>query len=191
MESMPEGLAANLPEGLTEGQTFWTPTEDVRKHVDCRVLVAGVGNPWLRDLDFGPQFVRRLKDMDWPADVLLEDAAVAAHRVLHLLQEATPERVIFVAGFPRGDPPGTVRRTVADTSIPDAALVEGMLGEAAGGVVDFDHTLVVVRHFRALPADTVILEVEAVDTAFGTGFSPEVEASTDRVIKMVKEEIER
>lgn len=188
---MAEGLTGGLPEGLTEGQTFWTPTEDVRRHVDCRVLVAGVGNPWLRDLDFGPQFVRRMKDLEWPDDVLLEDAAVAAHRVLHLLQESTPDRVIFVAGFPRGDPPGTVRRTLADTSPPDESLVEGMLGEAAGGVVDFEHTLVVVRHFKVLPADTVILEVEALDTAFGTGFSPEVEASFEPVMEMVKKEIER
>lgn len=178
-------------ETLAEGQTFWTPTEDVRRHVDCRVLVGGVGNPWLRDLDFGPQFVRRMKDLDWPADVMLEDAAVSAHRVLHLLQELTPERVVFVAGFPRGDPPGTVRRREVDTSPPDTALVEGMLGEAAGGVVDFDHTLVVARHFRALPSDTVIIEVEALDTAFGMGFSPEVEASIEPVTEMVRKEIER
>lgn len=191
MEQMPEGLTQGLPDGLSEGQTFWTLTEDVRRHIDCRVLVAGVGNPWLRDLDFGPQFVRKLKGMEWPDDVLLEDAAVAAHRVLHLLQEATPDRVIFVAGFPRGDPPGTIRRIPADTSVPDPSLVEGMLGEAAGGVVDFDHTLVVVRHFNALPPDTTILEVEALDTAFGTGFSPEVEASIERVTEMVQKEIER
>ena len=178
-------------DGLAEGQTFWTPTEDVRRHVDCKILVGGVGNPWLRDLDFGPQFVRRAREMEWPEGVLFEDAAVSAHRVLHLLQELTPERVIFVAGYARGDPPGTIRRTLADTSAPEGEEVEGMLGEAAGGVVDFDHTLVVTRHFKALPADTVLIEVEALDTAFGTGFSPEVEACMEPVIEMVRKEIAR
>jgi len=183
-----------LSQQLGADQTFWVPTEDVRRHIDCRVLVGGVGNPWLRDMDFGPQFVRTIRELEWPADVVIEDLAVSAHRVLHLLQETTPERVIFIAGYSRGDAPGAIRRTMANTTpIPAAEEedVEGMLGEAAGGVVDFDHTLIVTRYFKALPEDTVIIEVEAIDTAFGTGFSPEVEACIEPVLEMVRKEIER
>jgi hydrogenase maturation protease len=158
-----------------------------------RVFVGGVGNPWLGDLDFGPQFIRRYLDADWPPNVVLEDAAVAAHRVLHQLQDAMADRVIFVAGFPRGDEPGTIRRyPVAEhMEAMDDEEVAGRLGEAAGGVIDFDHTLVVARYYDALPADTIVVEVEAVDERFGTVFSPTVEASFERVFEIVMEEVRR
>ena len=156
------------------------------------MLVAGVGNPWLRDLDFGPQFVRRIQAEEWPRDVAIEDASYAAHRVLHLLQDLRPQRVVFVSGFPRGDPPGTLRRYPVDQdALPDDDEIAERLGEAAGGVIDFDHTLIVARHFKALPQDTVVIEVEAEDTAFGTGFSDPVEASVERVLELVKEEVAR
>lgn len=176
---------------LESGQTMWKPTEDVRTSRECRVLVGGVGNPWLRDLDFGPQFVRRIRELSWPQDVIIEDAATSAHRVLHLLQETRPQRVIFVAGYPRGDPAGTIRRNVAEVELPDEGEIQERLGEAAGGVIDFDHTLIITKYFKALPDDTVVIEVEAIDTAFGTGFSPEVEACIDPVIEMVRKEIAR
>lgn len=156
-----------------------------------RVFVGGVGNPWRRDLDFGPMFIRRIAGLDWPPDVAIEDASVSAHRVLHILQDRQPERVVFVAGFPRGDPAGTVRRHPVEGPMPDDEMLMALLGEAAGGVIDFDATLAVVRHFGALPADSVVIEVEATDTTFGTGFSDEVEASIDRVLEMVREEIAR
>ncbi len=35
----------------------------------ARVLVGGIGLPWLRDLDFGTQFIRRVEGLDWPDDV--------------------------------------------------------------------------------------------------------------------------
>lgn len=156
-------------------------------------MIAGVGNPWLGDLDFGPQFLRRYLDADWPEEVVIEDASVAAHRVLHQLQEAQPHRVIFVTAYPRGDEPGTVRRYPLDGSepLPDEEEIADRLGEAAGGVIDFDHTLIVTRYYDALPADTMVVEVEAVDEAFGTTFSPSVEASFERVLEIVKEEVSR
>lgn len=156
-------------------------------------MLAGVGNPWLGDLDFGPQFLRRYLDADWPEDVMIVDASLAAHRVLHQLQEAQPERVIFVTAYPRGDDPGTIRRYPLDLSapLPDEEEIADRLGEAAGGVIDFDHTLVVTRYYDALPTDTIVVEVEAVDETFGTTFSPSVEASFEPVLEMVHEEVSR
>ena len=142
-----------------------------------RVFVGGVGNPWLRDLDFGPQFVRRVEGHPWGDDVVVEDAAYSAHRVLHRLQELQPQRVVLLAGYPRGEPPGTIRRYLLDGPPPDPDEVTAVLGEAAGGVIDFHHTLMVLRYFDALPPDTVVVEVEALDTQFGTGFSEPVEES--------------
>lgn len=164
------------------------PSGSIRK-----VFVGGVGNPFLGDLDFGPQFVRRYLHEAWPEGVLLRDSAESAHRVLHQLQEVEPDRVIFVAGYPRGDPPGTIRRYNLGTNTEDIDLdlLAASLGEAAGGVIDLDCTLMVTRYYKGLPPDTVCIEVEAVDEGFGPVFSPSVEASFEPVLKMVMEEVTR
>jgi hydrogenase maturation protease len=155
-----------------------------------QILVGGVGLPWLRDLDFGTQFVRRVSDLDWPDHVVVEDLSYAAHRVLHLLQELRPVKVVLVGAMPRDvDPPGTIRRYKLDLTPPPDQEVVDRLGEAVGGIIDLDHTLAVIRYWKALPEDTVVIEVEPGDRSFGLGFSTEVEASVEPILAMVREEV--
>lgn len=154
------------------------------------MLIGGVGLPWLRDLDFGTQFVRRVENLDWPEGVLVEDLSYAAHRVLHRLQELRPGKVVLVGAMPRDvDPPGTVRRYLLDLTPPPAEEVHARLTEAVGGIIDLDHTLAVVRHWEGFPAGTVVIEVEPGDRSFGLGFSTEVEASVAHVLAAVREEV--
>jgi hydrogenase maturation protease len=154
-----------------------------------RALVGGIGLPWLRDLDFGTQFVRRVEHLAWPDDVVVEDISYAAHRVLHLLQDLNPQKVILVGAMPRDDAPGTVRQYQLDLTPPDDDEVQERLGEAVGGIIDLDHTLAVVRYWKALPEDTTVIEVEPADRSFGLGFSDEVEAVMDKVLAMVRDEL--
>ena len=144
----------------------------------------------MRDLDFGTQFVRRMEVLDWPDDVLVEDLSYAAHRVLHLLQELQPAKVVLVGAMPREvDPPGTIRRYPLDLTPPPDDEVQERLAEAAGGIIDLDHTLAVCRYWKAFPPDTVVIEVEPADRSFGLGFSEEVEAAVDAILAMVREEV--
>ncbi|HWC12621.1 MAG TPA: hydrogenase maturation protease [Acidimicrobiales bacterium] len=161
-----------------------------RRRESARALVGGIGLPWLRDLDFGTQFIRRVEDLDWPEDVIVEDLSYAAHRVLHRIQELRPEKVVLVGAMPRDvDPPGTIRRYVLDLTPPAKEEVADRLGEAVGGIIDLDHTLAVVRYWKGFPPDTVVIEVEPGDRAFGLGFSAEVEAQVDAILAMVREEV--
>lgn len=154
------------------------------------ILVGGIGLPWLRDLDFGTQFVRRTEGLEWPPTVVVEDISYAAHRVLHLLQELEPSKVVLVGAMPRKvDPPGTIRRYQLDLEPPDDEEVHERLSEAIGGIIDLDHTLAVVRYWRGFPEDTVVIEIEPGDDTFGLGFSEEVEAAVDTVLSMVREEV--
>ena len=155
-----------------------------------RVLVGGIGLPWLRDLDFGTQFIRRIEGESWPEGVTVEDLSYSAHRVLHRLQELKPHKVVLVGAMPRDvDPPGTVRRYVLDLTPPSDEDVTERLAEAVGGVIDLDHTLAVVRYWKGFPADTVVIEVEPGDRGFGLGFSNEIEASVDQVLALIREEL--
>ncbi len=153
------------------------------------ILVGGVGLPWLRDLDFGTQFIRRIEGLEWPDDVMIEDLSYAAHRVLHTLQELRPDKVVLVGAMPRDiDPPGTIRRYILDLTPPEDKEVADRLSEAIGGIIDLDHTLAIVRYWKGFPAGTVVIEVEPNDRAFGLGFSAEVEERVDEVLAMVRAE---
>ncbi len=156
----------------------------------ARVLVGGIGLPWMRDLDFGTQFIRKVEVLDWPGDVLVEDLSYAAHRVLHLFQEVQPEKVVLVGAMPREvDPAGTIRRYPLDLTPPPDEEVQARFGDAAGGTIDLDHTLAVLRYMKALPADTVVIEVEPADRSFGLGFTDSVEAAMEPVLAMVCKEV--
>ena len=99
-------------------------------------LVGGIGLPWLRDLDFGTQFIVRFENESWPDGVILEDLSYAAHRVMHRLQEIVPAKVVLVCAMPRDiDPPGTIRRYKLDLTPPPDEEVHERLGEAVGGIV--------------------------------------------------------
>ncbi len=156
-------------------------------------LVGGIGLPWLRDLDFGTNWLARAATLAWPDGIVLEDLSYAAHRVMHRLQELQPGRVVLLGCMPRGTgPPGTVRRyRLSEMPDPDPGEVHERLGEAVGGIVDLDHTLAVCRHWNALPDDTVVIEVEPADSGFGWGFSQPVEDAVDEVLGMVRHEVTR
>lgn len=178
------GLTVPDPE-LGRRVSYVLPSEETD-----RTLVAGIGLPWLRDLDFGTQWVNRVADLEWPNHVLVEDMSYAAHRVMHRLQEVRPRKVILVGCMPRReDPPGTIRRYQLDLSPPDDDEVQDRLSEAAMGIIDLDHTLAVARYYGEFPADTIVIEVEPADDSFGLGFSDVVEATVDPVLDLVRQEL--
>lgn len=178
------GLTTPDP-SLNNDATYVLPTDETD-----RVLVGGIGLPWLRDLDYGTQWVNRVEPLEWPDHVIVEDMSYAAHRVLHRLQEVRPGKVVLVGCMPRReDPPGTIRRYKLDLTPPSDDEVHQRLTEAATGIIDLDHTLAVVRYYREFPADTVVIEVEPEDDSFGLGFSDVVEATVDEVLELVRAEL--
>ncbi len=156
------------------------------------ILVGGIGLPWLRDLDYGTQWINRVQGEVWPDGVVLEDLSYGAHRVMHRLQELDMSRLILVGCMPRDvDPPGTIRHYPLDLTPPPLGEVHDRLTEAVMGIIDLDHTLAVCRHWRAFPDDTVVVEVEPEDRAFGLGFSDVVEATVGAVLTIVRAEVSR
>jgi hydrogenase maturation protease len=160
------------------------PEEPKPKRKRRRVLVAGLGLPWLRDLDYGTQFVRRVAGEPWPKGVYVEDLSVSAHLVLDRL------KVILVGAMPRDvDPAGTIRRYKLDLTPPDESDLAERLGESIGGIIDLDHTLAIGKWGKGFPEDTVVIEVEPGDRSFGLGFSEEVEATVDEVLALIRDEL--
>ncbi len=153
-----------------------------------RVLIGGVGYRNLRDHSFGVLAVEALAARAWPADVSVEDISYNPIAVVQRFEDDPPERrfglAIILGAVERGRPAGTLTAYRWDTVLPDASGIQSAVGEAVTGVIALDNTLVVTRHFGALPP-AVVLEVEPGVHTFGQELSPAVTQALDRACELV------
>ena len=158
-----------------------------------RVLIAGVGYRNLRDHSVGPELTDRLAGHRWQGDVSVEDLSFGPIAVVQRLEDDAPERrftrAIFVAGISRAPwrTPGQVYAYRWDGVLPDAAEIQRSVSEAVTGVILLDNTLIVARHFGALPEEIAVVEVEPLVHEFGDGFSEAVVQGFEEACRIVKE----
>lgn len=156
-----------------------------------RVLVAGVGYRNLRDHSAGVAVADRLEAAPWTPDVVVEDLSYNPIAVVQRLEDEPPEqrfrRAVLVAAVERaGRAPGTVAAYRWDGALPADEAIHRAVTEAVTGVIALDNTLVVTRHFGALPDDVVVVEIEPAAHEFGDTFSDVVDARLDGVCALVR-----
>jgi hydrogenase maturation protease len=154
------------------------------------VIVAGVGYRNLRDHSVGPAVAERLLARLWSDDVVVEDLSYNPIAVVQRLEDEPPERrfarAIVVAAVERsGRRPGTVTVYRLDGVLPDDEEIQRAVTEAVTGVIALDNTLIVTRHFAALPDEVVVIEVQPGVQEFGETFSDPVAAVFDGVCDLV------
>lgn len=144
-----------------------------------RVLVAGVGYRNLRDHSAGLRLIDDMAGTAWPAHVSVEDLSYNPIAVVQRLEDDAPAhrftRAIVVAAIARPPrAPGTVTVYRWDGILPSDEEIHQAVCDAVTGIIHVDNTLIVVRHFGALPADVAIVEIEPRDDEFGDELSPPV-----------------
>ncbi|MDQ5850764.1 MAG: hydrogenase maturation protease [Chloroflexota bacterium] len=151
------------------------------------VLIAGVGYQNMRDQSVGPDVMPALSQLDWPAETEILHLHFGPIHVVQWLEERPGhfDRMVFVAAVARGRKPGGVYWYRWEGILPPAEEIQQRIGEAVMGVIDLDNLLIVAQHFRVLPADVIVVEVEPEDTGWGVGFTPGVEAALPTVIETV------
>ena len=157
-----------------------------------RVLIGGVGYTNLRDRSIGPLLIERLQRRNWPADVVVEDVSYGPIDVLFKLQaEPSGFRLgVFVGAVARGRPEGTVERYVWQAPTLSVDELQERVSEAITGVVSLENLLHILRHFGALPARTVVIEVEPeAEERWGPDLSGLAFAALDRVGELVLHEV--
>lgn len=82
------------------------------------ILVAGVGNIFMRDDAFGTEVARRLKEKTLPPDVRVIDFGIRGLDLLYDLLDDHYELVVIVDAIKRGGKPGTLY--VLEPDISDA-----------------------------------------------------------------------
>jgi len=155
------------------------------------LLVGGVGYTYLGDLSFGPILVERLRGMDWPSSVAIEDVSYNPMTVMDWLRDDPHrfDRAIFLTAVARGREPGSVSRAAWTAAGFSTERVQQHVAEAVTGSIGLDNLLVIGTHFRLLPADTTVVELEPVVTEWGQGLSPMAERRASELVAWLRDEI--
>jgi len=154
-----------------------------------RVVVAGVGYRNLRDHSVGLAVVDRLDACPWAGEVVVEDLSYNPIAVVQRLEDEPPgrrfARAVVVAAVERGRAPGTVTAYRWDGVLPGDDEIHRAVTEAVTGVIALDNTLVITRHFGALPDEVIVVEVEPAVHEFGETFSDAVAGVFGSVCELV------
>ena len=151
------------------------------------ILVAGVGNAWLRDDGFGGEVARRLADCDLPDGVSVMDAGTGGLDLAYEVMRGYDALVILDVSKQGGEP-GTLY-----VMEPDEAEVEG--GIEDGAVInphgmDPQTVLRFVKSIGAWPGRVVVIACEPADVEeMGWGLSESVSEAVDRAVDLVLETV--
>ncbi len=152
-----------------------------------QILVAGVGNTWMKDDAFGSEVVKGLLKTDLPEGATVLDFGTGGLDLAYELMRGY-NAMILVDVSRQGGEPGTLY--VMD---PDPAEIK-VIGD--GEVVNphgmDPHTVLrFVKTVGGWPGRVVVVACEpAVVEEHGLGMSPEVEAAVERGVKLVQETVE-
>jgi hydrogenase maturation protease len=159
----------------------------VTKELVKQILIAGVGNAWLRDDAFGAEVARRLAVRELPEGVSVMDVGTSGLDLAYEVMRGYSALVI-VDVSKQGGEPGTLY--VIDVE-PDDVPSEIKDGETIDPhSMDPMTMLRFVRVIGGWPGRVQVIacEPEIVDDV-GLGLTPSVEASVERAIALVLETI--
>lgn len=157
-----------------------------------KTLVAGVGYQHLSDLSFGSVLAERMKALEWPEHVWVEDFGWGPISILHWFEESPGKkfgRAIFAGAIERGREPGELYTYAWLTEKPDPEIVQERISEALTGVISLENLLIIAHHFDALPSDTTVIELEPVEQEWGSELSELGQQRLAETIEWIRAEV--
>ena len=152
------------------------------------ILVAGVGNAWLRDDGFGGEVARRLEQRQLPAGVSVMDVGTGGLDLAYEVMRGYDALVILDVSRQGGEP-GTLY-----VMEPDEAEVQGSIedGEVINPhAMDPQTVLRFVKSVGAWPGRVVVIACEPADVEeLGWGLSEQVQEAVERAVDLVAETID-
>ena len=154
---------------------------------EMRILVAGVGNAWLRDDGFGSEVARRLAEREMPAGVAVMDAGTGGLDLAYEVMRGY-DALVIVDVSRQGGAPGTLYVMEADEASVDGKIEDGEAINPHG--MDPQTVLRFVKSIGAWPGRVMVIACEPEDvTELGFGLSEQVQAAVDRAVELVDETI--
>jgi hydrogenase maturation protease len=145
-----------------------------------RILVAGVGNVFLRDDAFGVEVIRLLAERPQPPGVQIRDYGI---RGVHLVYELLDgyELFVLVDAAPRGEAPGTVSVLEVELPSPDAQPVidaHSLTPDAIFGLLS---------SLGGRPGRSLVVACEPAEVDAGMGLSDPVQEALPHAVRAVEE----
>ena len=151
------------------------------------ILVAGIGNAWMRDDGFGGAVIARLEAEDLPAGITVMDFGTGG---LDLAYEVIRgyEAVVLVDVSRQGGDPGTLYVMEVDAASVDAGIEDGQVLNPHG--MDPQTVLRFVKTLGGWPGRVMVVacEPEAVEE-MGMGLSTPVAGAVEAAARVVLETI--
>src|SRR6202035_1258114 len=152
------------------------------------ILIAGVGNSWLRDDGFGGEVARRLERRELPAGVTVMDAGTGGLDLAYEVMRGYDGLVILDV-TKQGGAPG-----ILYVIEPDEESIQGGIedGETINPhAMDPQTVLRFVKSIGAWPGRVVFIACEPNDVdQMGWGLSEDVEQAVERAVELVLETVE-
>ena len=155
-----------------------------------RAVIGGVGYRNLRDHSLGIVMSEELEALARPPNLLVEDLSygpvAVAQWLLDEARDAPITRAVFITAIGREDgrPHGTICAYRWDHTLPSEDEIQRCVVDAVTGVILLDNTLIVTEWMKALPHETIVIEVEPLEHAFGDEMSEAVAESYTEVRRL-------
>jgi hydrogenase maturation protease len=152
------------------------------------ILVAGIGNAFLRDDGFGGEVAKRLLERDVPEDVAVFDFGTGG---LDLAYEAMRgyEALVLVDLSRQGEKPGTLYVMEADEDDVGGPIEDGETIDPHA--MDPQTVLRFVKAVGGWPGRVMIVACEPTAVGeMGWGLSDEVAGAVDRAVELVLQTVE-
>jgi hydrogenase maturation protease len=152
------------------------------------ILVAGVGNAWLRDDGFGGEVARRLEQLELPGGVAVMDAGTGGLDLAYEVMRGYEALVILDVSRQGGDP-GTLYVIEPDEASVQGAIEDGEVINPHG--MDPQTVLRFVKSTGAWPGRVIVIACEPGEIEeVGWGLSEQVAEAVERAVELVVETVD-
>ena len=149
-----------------------------------RILIAGIGNAWLRDDGFGGEVVKRLEGRELPSGVSVMDFGTGGLDLAYEVMRGY-DALVLVDVSRQGGEPGTLYVMDAPEEEVEAGIEDGQVINPHA--MDPQTVLRFVRAVGGWPGKVVVIACEPAEIEeMGIGLSDEVGAAVDRAVELVE-----
>ena len=152
-----------------------------------QILVAAVGNLWLRDDGFGSAVARRLRECEQPSGVSIADFGTGGLDLAYEVMRGY-DALVLVDISKQGGEPGTLYVMEADPESVETGIEDGDLIDPHD--MNPQTVLRFIKSVNGWPGKVMIVACEPAEIDSGLGLSPAVEAAVERAVDLVGDTIE-
>jgi hydrogenase maturation protease len=147
------------------------------------ILVAGIGNSWMKDDGFGSEVAGRLGERELPEEAAVFDFGTGGLDLAYEVMRGY-DALILIDVSRQGGEPGTLYVMEADEDDVEVGIEDGQVLNPHG--MDPQTVLRFVKTLGAWPGKVMVIACEpAVVEEMGIGLSDEVSGAVDRAVDLV------